>query len=46
VVAVQAFARWLHPERFAKLDPNATLATLYQRFQPVPLTGTYWASLP
>ncbi|NHH99136.1 ABC transporter substrate-binding protein [Oceanimonas sp. MB9] len=42
VVAVQAFARWLYPDTFADLDPQHTLTTLYQRFQPVPLNGTYW----
>ncbi len=42
VVAVQAIAKWLHPERFADLDPAATLRTLYARFQPVPLAGVYW----
>lgn len=45
VVAVQAFARWLYPDTFAELDPRQTLATLYQRFQPVPLNGTYWIGL-
>ncbi|WP_028455043.1 ABC transporter substrate-binding protein [Chitinilyticum litopenaei] len=42
VVAVQAVAKWLYPERFRQLDPQATLARFYQRFQPVPLAGTYW----
>lgn len=46
VVAVQAFAKWFHPELFADLDPQRTLAVLYQRFQPVPLEGLYWTSLP
>ena len=45
IAAVQAFAKWLHPERFADLDPDQTLRTLYTRFQPVPLAGTYWISL-
>jgi iron complex transport system substrate-binding protein len=45
VVAVQVFAKWLHPELFADLDPQATLRTLYQRFQPIPLDGQYWTSL-
>lgn len=44
VVAVQAFARWLHPQRFATLDPARTLSTLFERFQPLPLAGTYWVS--
>lgn len=45
VAAVQAIAKWLHPEHFADLDPERTLKTLYQRFQPVTLDGTYWVSL-
>ncbi|OZB17380.1 MAG: iron ABC transporter substrate-binding protein [Marinobacter sp. 34-60-7] len=42
VVAVQALARWFHPEAFADMDPKATLKTFFQRFQPVPLEGVYW----
>lgn len=45
VVAVQVFAKWLHPELFADVDPRATLQTMYQRFQPIPLEGTYWTAL-
>ena len=45
VVAVQAFAKWLHPELFADIDPRATLQTMYDRFQPIPLEGVYWTQL-
>ena len=45
VAAVQAFAKWFHPAAFADLDPEATMRTLYARFQPFPLDGTYWISL-
>lgn len=45
VVAVQAFAKWLHPALFADLDPRATLQTMYERFQPIPLEGVYWTAL-
>jgi iron complex transport system substrate-binding protein len=45
VAAVQVFAKWLHPELFADLDPRATLQTLYTRFQPIPLEGVYWTAL-
>lgn len=45
VVAVQAFAKWLHPQLFADLDPQATMNTMYARFQPIPLDGTYWIGL-
>ncbi|MFT4171422.1 MAG: ABC transporter substrate-binding protein [Rhodocyclaceae bacterium] len=45
VVAVQAIAKWLHPEVFADVDPTATFRTLHERFQPFPLDGTYWIGL-
>ena len=45
VAAVQVFAKWLHPELFADLDPRATLQTMYTRFQPIPLSGVYWTGL-
>lgn len=45
VAAVQAMAKWLHPQLFADLDPEETLRTLYAKFQPVPLAGTYWIGL-
>jgi len=45
VVAVQVFAKWLHPSLFADLDPRATLQTMYERFQPIPLEGVYWTAL-
>ena len=45
VAAVQAFAKWMHPELFADLDPHATLQTFYTRFQPIPLNGVYWTGM-
>lgn len=45
VVAVQVFAKWLHPALFADLDPRATLQAMYERFQPIPLEGVYWTAL-
>ncbi|MDO5290172.1 MAG: iron ABC transporter substrate-binding protein [Pseudomonadota bacterium] len=45
VVALQVLAKWMHPDRFASLDPHATLHTMYQRFMPIPLRGQYWVSL-
>ena len=45
VVAVQALARWLHPEALPELDPEQTLETFYREFQPVPLDGRYWITL-
>jgi iron complex transport system substrate-binding protein len=45
VAAVQVMAKWIHPDRFADLDPRKTLAALFERFQPVPLDGAYWVAL-
>ncbi|HBC09104.1 MAG TPA: iron ABC transporter substrate-binding protein [Rhodospirillaceae bacterium] len=45
VAAVQAMAKWIHPDRFQDLDPRKTLETLFAAFQPVPLDGAYWVSL-
>ncbi|SEF99220.1 ABC transporter substrate-binding protein [Marinobacterium lutimaris] len=45
IAALQAFAQWLYPETFADLKPEQTLATLYQRFQPVGLEGAYWTGV-
>jgi iron complex transport system substrate-binding protein len=45
VYALQVIARWLHPERFADLDPDQTLARLLAGFGPVDLSGTYAISV-
>jgi len=44
-VALQQIARWLHPELFADLDPDATLRELHERFLPVPFQTGYWVEL-
>lgn len=44
-VAVQALAKWLHPELFADLDPDATFREFHERFLPVPYQPGYWVSL-
>ncbi len=45
VVAAEAFARWLHPELFADVDPAATLEEINRRFAAVPFEGSYVISL-
>lgn len=45
VAAVQAIAKWQHPELFADLDPDALLRELFHRFQPFEQDGVYWVSL-
>ncbi len=45
IIAIQAFAKWIHPEHFKDLDPAETLKTLHSRFQPLPATGKYLIEL-
>lgn len=44
-LAVVWFAKWLHPELFTDVDPNAMIRELHQRFLPIPDTGTFWTDL-
>lgn len=44
-VAVQQIAKWLHPELFKDLDPDATFKELHDRFLPVAYHPGYFASL-
>lgn len=44
-VAVQALAKWLHPDRFADLDPQATFEELHERFLPIDVSGVFWTTL-
>lgn len=45
-VAIQQIAKWLHPDDFADLDPQATLDELHDKFLPFENSGQFWASLP
>lgn len=42
VALVEYLARAFHPELFADIDPDATMAEFERRFSPVPLSGTWW----
>ncbi|MBD9578775.1 ABC transporter substrate-binding protein [Pseudomonas sp. PDM23] len=42
ILAIEAMARWVHPERFADLDPAKTQAQINQDFLRISLDGTYW----
>lgn len=44
VVAVEAMARWFHPELFADLDPARTLNEINTNFLAVPMQGTFFAT--
>lgn len=45
ILALEALAKWIHPELFADLDPEATRAVLNSEFLAVPLVGIYWVAL-
>jgi iron complex transport system substrate-binding protein len=44
-VAIQQIAKWLHPELFKDLDPEATFQELHTRFLPVDYKSGYFVSL-
>ncbi len=44
-VALQAFAKWFHPDAFEDLDPQATFEELHTRFLPFSSGGVFWATL-
>ncbi|MEP5760408.1 MAG: ABC transporter substrate-binding protein [Litoreibacter sp.] len=44
-VAMQAFAKWLHPDLFVDLDPDATMNELHDKFLPIDYSGVFWGTL-
>jgi iron complex transport system substrate-binding protein len=44
-VAIQQIAKWLHPDLFQDLDPDATFRELHTRFLPVDYKPGYFVSL-
>lgn len=46
LLAVEALARWLHPQAMRDIDPDATMAEINARFLAVPMRGIYWIDLP
>ncbi|MDR6759572.1 iron complex transport system substrate-binding protein [Mycoplana sp. BE70] len=44
-VAIQEIAKWLHPELFQDLDPEATFKELHERFLPLDYKPGYFVSL-
>nr|WP_084635935.1 ABC transporter substrate-binding protein [Comamonas sp. B-9] len=46
ILAIEAMAKWFYPERFADVDPQATMAEINQRFLPaLPMQGAYWGDI-
>ncbi|HEY2203123.1 MAG TPA: ABC transporter substrate-binding protein [Pseudonocardia sp.] len=41
-LAVEWFAKWLHPDLFPDVDPDASIRELHQKFLPVAPSGTFW----
>ncbi|MCG8491795.1 MAG: ABC transporter substrate-binding protein [Sneathiellales bacterium] len=44
IVAVEALAKWIHPDLFADLNPSGSLEEIYNRFLPFDLNGTYFVT--
>lgn len=45
ILVAERLANWIHPDLFADVDPDATLAELNARFLAVPLAGPNWIDL-
>lgn len=44
-IVIQQMAKWLHPDLFVDLDPEATFKELHERFLPVEYDPGYFVSL-
>ncbi|MFD1333246.1 ABC transporter substrate-binding protein [Methylopila musalis] len=42
LVALEALARWIRPDLFGDLDPQATLDHINARLSAIPVTGALW----
>lgn len=42
IVAIEALAKWIHPDLFKDVDPAQTLADLSSKFITIGTEGTYW----
>lgn len=42
IAAIEALAKWFHPDLFADIDPSVTLDEISRRFSAIPLEGTFW----
>lgn len=45
IVAVAAFARWVHPNLFNDLSPESVMDEIYDKFLPLKINGIYTISL-
>jgi iron complex transport system substrate-binding protein len=44
-LAIEWFAKWLHPDLFTDVDPDASMRDLQNRFLPIAPGGTFWAGV-
>ncbi|KFD22369.1 periplasmic binding protein [Tatumella ptyseos ATCC 33301] len=44
VVAVEAIAKFLHPQLFKDIDPQADLENIHQNYMGLKTSGTFWVS--
>lgn len=44
-VAVQVFAKWLHPNAFQDLNPDETMKDIHDKFLPIDFSGVFLATL-
>ncbi len=44
-IAIQQIAKWLHPDEFEDLDPQANFDELHDKFLPYDNSGQFWISL-
>lgn len=45
VFAIQQIAKWLHPEEFRDVNPEANFAQMHRRFLPIDYSGAFWTQL-
>jgi len=45
IIGALRIAKWLHPERFADVDPDEAMRQWLEDFQGVPAPGHYWTAL-
>jgi iron complex transport system substrate-binding protein len=42
ILAIEALAKWINPDKLGSLDPQATMDELNHSFLSMPLAGQYW----
>lgn len=45
MIGALSIAKWLYPDRFADVDPDAVMKTWLEEYQGVSYPGRYWTSL-